>query len=345
MAASAQPSIAVVSAAGRATFTAEQIAHLQRAGEATFHRATQAIEPHALAAVLDGATVAGVTPRAVPRLGPGEIAALPRSLAGIAVFATGVDHVDQAALAARGIELRRLPGYATTTVAEHTIGLLLLMSRRLHLSRDRVLGRVDGTTSVRGWELCHKTLGLVGLGRIGVRVARLAQAMGMEVIGADGGRLGPPGVRVCEFAEVLAESDVVSLHTSTRWGDGALIGADELARMRPGAHLINATRAGLVDEEAVIDAIVVGQLGGYAVDDRVGDAARERAARLLCEGRIVETDHTAWYAQEAIDRGVQAWVERIAGLADEQARAGRPVADDVRAARDEGAETDRVAGL
>lgn len=312
----ARPVITVLSAAGKATFDAGHVDRLQRAGETTFHQALRALQARELAELLEGATVAGLTPRAAPRLGPEEVAALPSSLRGLAVFATGMDFVDVAALEARGIAVRGLPGYSTTTVAEHTIGLLLTMSRRLHLSRDRALGRVADTTSLRGWELCGKTLGVVGLGRIGKRVAALADAFGMQVIASDAHRPPPEGIRVVELDEMLASADVVSLHASTRWDAGPLLGADELRLLKPHASLINASRASLVDERAVVTAVASGELAGYAVDDRLTDSVRPQAARLLQQGRIVESAHTGWYSNEAIQRGTDAWVDALVALAD-----------------------------
>lgn len=325
------PAVVVVTAAGKAAFTGDQVDRLQRSGETTFAQATGPISAEVLGELLDGAAVAGLTPRAVPRLGPEEIAALPTSLRGIAVFATGVDFVDVTTLRERGIALRGLPGYSTTTVAEHTIALLLVMARRLHLSRDRALGRVSADTSLRGWEVCGKTLGVVGLGRIGRRVAELAEALGMRVIGTDTstdastdvGSGTSPAIPVCSFDELLATADVVSLHTSTYWQGGPLLGAAELTRLKPLAHLINASRAKLVDERAVVAAIASGRLAGYAVDDRLSDRVRPQAAQLLREGRIVESDHTAWYSQEALDRGTDAWVDAIAGLAGAQIGRGQ----------------------
>ena len=140
---------------------------------------------------------------------------------------------------------------------------------------------------------------------------RLADALGMRVISTDR-LLGGAGLN-----HVLGQSHVVSLHVPLRRGEPALIGHDEIVAMRPQSFLLNVSRAGLVDEEAAIGAVGSGQLAGYAVDDRIQN--RERAARLIEEGRIVESGHTAWYSDEAIERGLEEWVANIVALAD-----GRP---------------------
>ena len=299
--------IVVVTAAGAQTFTPIQRERLRAAGEVAFHLRTGPIAARELAALADGADVLAVTPRSVPRLDGRVLAELPRSVRAIAVFATGVDFVDLDAAERRGIVIAHLPDYSAISVAEHTIALLLTLSRRVHLARDRVLGRVPAGTSLRGWEVHGKTMGIVGAGRIGTRVVPLAEALGMRVVIADR-RHGDE-----QLADVLGAADVVSLHVPLAHEDPPLIGHDEIAAMRRGAYLLNVSRAGLVDEGAAIDAVAAGHLAGYAVDDRIRD--RVRAGYLVDEGRILETGHTAWYSDETIERGIECWVDNVVALA------------------------------
>lgn len=306
------PRASIITASGPATFTASQRTRLEQAAEAAFHRRTLALAPAELEELAAGAAVLAVTPRSVPRLGPSVIERLPRSLRGIAVFATGVDFVDLEALEERGIALANLPDYSAVSVAEHTLGLLLTMSRRIHLSRDRLLGRVPAGTSVRGWELAGKTMGVVGVGRIGRKVARLAQALGMRVVAADP-QQPEEGILTCELDELLAEAHVVSLHLPHDYAGRPLLRRPQLAAMRPGALLLNTSRAGLVDEDAVVALVADGHLAGYAVDDRLAD--RSAAAALVAQGRILETGHTAWYSNEALERGLETWVDNMVALA------------------------------
>jgi phosphoglycerate dehydrogenase-like enzyme len=306
-----RPRAAFITAAGAATFTAAQRARLAETAESVFHARTLPLKTAELARLADGASVLAVTPRSVPVLGREAIARFPSSLRGIAVFATGIDFVDIDALEERGIMLANLPDYSTASVAEHTLGLLLTLSRRLHLSRDRVLGRVPAGTSVRGFELAGKTIGIVGLGRIGGRVARLAEALGMRVLAADPRLSGAGRPSTHGIQELLAACDVVS-HLPRRYGQGPLLRAGELRAMKPGALLLNVSRAALVDEAAVVAAIASGRLAGYALDDRL--TAREEAERLIAEGRIVESGHTAWYSEEALARGLEDWVENVVAL-------------------------------
>lgn len=306
------PRATLITAAGGATFTPAQRARLEETAESVFHARTLPLDGAELAYLAKGASVLAVTPRSVPTLGRETIARLPSSLRGVAVFATGVDFIDLEALEERGIGLAHLPDYSAVSVAEHTIGLLLTLSRRIHLSRDRVLGRVPAATSVRGFELAGKTIGIVGVGRIGGRVARLAEGLGMRVLAADP-RLGRGGVFPTHgLQELLAASDVVSLHLPRRYGQGPLLRAGELQAVKPGALLLNVSRAALVDETAVVAALASGRLAGYALDDRL--TAREEAEGLIAEGRIVESGHTAWYSDEALARGLEEWVENVVAL-------------------------------
>ena len=303
---------ALITARGAATFTALQRARLEQAAESVFHARRLPLGTAELACLAEGASVLAFTPRSVPTLGRETIARLPSSLRGIAVFATGTDFVDVEALEERGIALANLPDYSAISVAEHTLGLLLTLSRRLHVSRDRVLGRVPRETSVRGFELAGKTIGIVGLGRIGGRVACLAEALGMHVLAADPRLSGGGPLPAHGLHELLGASDVVSLHLPRRYGQGPLLRAGELGAMKRGALLVNVSRAALVDEAAVVAALASGHLRGYALDDHL--TAREEAERLIGEGRIVESGHTAWYSNEALARGLEDWVENVVAL-------------------------------
>lgn len=306
--------IAVITAKGRETFTEEQAVRLEAAGEVIFSSALNALSVEEIVERLSHVDVAGLTPRSVQAIDESWIERLPR-LKGIAVFATGVDYIDTDYLEYKGIALSHLPEYSTESVAEHAIGLLLTMSRRIHLSQDRVRGRVPSGTSVLGWELRGRTIGLIGLGRIGSRVAELARVFGMRVLGHDPKRRieGIPNVSI---EELLASSDVVSLHFPAVWQGDAVFGMDEFKVMKSGATLINVSRCALVDPDAVVSAIETGNLRGYAVDDifPIGQSD-ERAQKQIAEGRILQTGHTAWYSEEVIQRGYETWIDNLVGLA------------------------------
>ncbi len=118
---------------------------------------------------------------------------------------------------------------------------------------------------------------------------------------------------LCELPELLRRADVVTLHAPAVFGGPSLLGAGEIRLLRPRSVVVNTSRARLVNEGEIVRAVEDGRVAGYALDDRLVD--RERAARLLREGRIVETGHTAWYSQEALDRGLDCWVRNVTELA------------------------------
>ncbi|RKP50106.1 hypothetical protein D7Z26_20065 [Cohnella endophytica] len=306
--------VVVITAQGRSTFSEEQASSLEAHVDVSFGAAMGRLSEDEIVARLGDADYAGLTPRSVPVIKESWVGRLPR-LKGIAVFATGADSVDTEYLRKRGIKLSRLPVYSTDSVAEHTIGLLLAMSRKIHLSQDRVRGRVPSEKSVLGWELRGRTIGIIGLGRIGSRVAELASAFGMRVLGYDPYRQSERAALV-SLDELLFSSDVVSLHYPAQWRGVAAFGREELARMKPGATLLNVSRCALVDPLSVVDAIDAGTLKGYALDDifPIGNAD-ERALRQIAEGQILQTGHTAWYSEEVIERGYDCWIDNLIGMA------------------------------
>lgn len=310
----------VITARGRSTFTEAQVSRLERVAQTRFLSAAGPLPEEELVEMLKEADICGLTPRSVPAIDGSWVSRLPL-LKGIAVFATGVDYIDVEWLRGRGILLAHLPEYSSDSVAEHALGMMLTMSRRIHLSQDRVRGRVPQGTSVLGFELRGKTLGIVGLGRIGARVAELAAAFGMRVLACDPRERSRGGAVMVGLDELLASSDIVSLHMPAQWQGPAAFGAAELARMKPGATLINVSRCALVDPYAVVRAIEEGRLRGYAVDDLFPLADKdERAARQIAEGRLLQTGHTAWYSVEVLERGYDTWIDNLCGLATDEPR-------------------------
>jgi glyoxylate reductase len=184
----------------------------------------------------------------------------------------GLDHVDLAAAGERGIPVGHTPGVLTETTAELAFALLLAAARRV-AEADRFV-RAGRWTAELQWEpdlllgrdLQGATLGVVGLGAIGGAVARRALAFGMRVLGVSRSRRALPGVAPASLGQALAESDFVSLHVPLGPETRQLIGAAELARMKPGAVLVNTARGGLVDEAALVEALRSGHLSAAGLD-------------------------------------------------------------------------------
>jgi D-3-phosphoglycerate dehydrogenase len=188
----------------------------------------------------------------------------------------GPVNVDVAAATAHGIPVVTTPGKNADAVAELTIGFLIVLARRL----PEVIRHVEGGGAFAhdnyeganwfGHDLAGKTLGLVGYGQVGRRVAIRARAFGMRVLVADpyvaANAIAADGAEAVDLAKLIEQSDAISLHARATAENRGLIGREQLARMKPGALLVNTARDTLLDEAAVVEALATGRLGGFAVD-------------------------------------------------------------------------------
>ena len=197
---------------------------------------------------------------------------------------SGLDNLDLAHAERLGIELVRIPEPGAQAVAELTFAFMLALSRNL-IGADRSMREARWAKfEIEGHLLQGKTLGVVGLGSIGTRVARMGLAWDMRVIGCVQ-RPSPErerdlmasGIALLPFDEVAAQADHLCLHVPRTDETIGLIDADVLARMRPGSYLINLARGGVVDEQALVDALVSGHLAGAALDVHGNERAGERS--------------------------------------------------------------------
>ncbi|GIV62173.1 D-glycerate dehydrogenase [Rhodocaloribacter litoris] len=226
------------------------------------------------------------------------IEACPR-LRVIAQYAVGYDNIDLEAARARGIVVTHTPGVLTDATADFTFALLLALARRLPEAERYVReGRFRRweTMLLLGMELRDKTLGIVGLGRIGAAVARRALAFGMRVVYHSRHRANPTvermaAARYVSMDELLATSDVVSLHCPLNEQSRHLIDARALAKMKPTALLINTARGPVVDEAALVEALRAGRIAGAALD--VYEREPEVHPGLLELDRVVLAPHLA----------------------------------------------------
>lgn len=214
----------------------------------------------------------------------------------------GYDTVDVAACTEAGIAVVNQAGGNAASVAEHTLGLMLGVSRRM-LEGDRRMRREIGYSreDVMGHEIQHKTVGLVGIGHIGTRVAALCRAFGMEVLATDpllsAQEIAGRGATAATFDELLARSDFVSLHCPRDAGTMKLMNADAFARMKKGAIFITTARGGIHDEAALVQALRSGHLAGAGVDvwDQEPPALDHP---LLAMDNVFATFHTAGVTHE-----------------------------------------------
>ena len=230
-------------------------------------------------------------------------AALPR-LRVIAKYGIGLDSIDVAHATTRRVPVLFTPGVNHTTVAEHAFGLMLALARQFWIHASAV--KNGGWERHTGHELMGKTIGVLGLGRIGQEVVKRARAFGMHCVACDvywpeDFARAHEVARVDDPAALLPLADVVSLHMNLTEANRGLINAATLATMRPGAYLINTARGALVVEEDVAAACRSGQLGGYATD--VLDEEPMRAGHpFQSVDSILVTPHIGSRTFESVER-------------------------------------------
>lgn len=226
----------------------------------------------------------------------------------ILVAATGTNPIDLAAARAHGVMVSNCQGYGTPSVAQHTLMLLLALATRLpDYQRDVRAGRWQQAQQFCLLdypiiELHGKTLGLLGHGELGGAVAKLAEAFGMNVLlGQLPGR--PTRADRLPLDELLPRVDALTLHCPLNSDTLNLIGARELRLMKPTAFLINTARGGLINEQALADALRAGHLGGAATDVLTQEPPKDGNPLLAADiPRLIITPHSAWGSREARQR-------------------------------------------
>ena len=230
----------------------------------------------------------------------------------ISIWGTGTDNVDLDACRARGVVVTNTPGVNANSVAEHTLALMLAVARQL-AAMDR--GTRDGKWSrAMLVQLEGKTLGVIGLGAIGSRVATLARAFGMSVLATawrgDDGRAAAVGARFVELDTLLRESDFVSLHLRLSVETRGVLSGERLAVMKPSAFLVNTARGALVDRDALIDALANKRIAGAGLDVFHEEPVRADD-RLLTLSNVVLTPHNAGTTEEVIALGLARTVDNV----------------------------------
>ena len=274
-------------------------------------------EPTLIERVGDAQVVVNI--RAHARFTDRVLAACP-ALRLISIWGAGTDNVDLAACRARGVTVTNTPGVNAHALAEHTIALMLAITRRIPaMDRDVRAGQWP-----RGLltQLEGKTLGLIGLGAIGSRVAVLARPFGLRLLastfGADNGRAAALGATHVPVEQLLRESDIVSLHLRLSADTTGYLGRERLRLMKPTAFLINTARGGLVDKQALIEALQEKRLAGAGLDVFHEEPIPPNDP-LLAIPDLVLTPHNGGMTREVIDNGVLRAVENV-----ELFLAGRP---------------------
>ncbi len=248
-------------------------------------------------------------------LGQREFAALPE-LELVSVLATGFNVIDLEAARSHGVTVCNVPGYSTAATAQHAIALLLELENGVGSHSAHTLG--GGWEKAQAFsyflhpthELEDKTLGIVGLGAIGTRVGKIAEALGMRVLATTRTQRADAPFPLVELDELLAQSEVVTLHCPLTSETKHLFNAPTLAKMRPGALLINVARGPIVDEAALAEALRTGHLRGAATDVLEDEPPRS-GSPLLSAPNCIVTPHIAWASVEARRRLLQITAKNI----------------------------------
>lgn len=246
------------------------------------------------------------------------LAALAPELQYIGVLATGYNVVDIAAARSHGVPVCNIPTYGTAAVAQFVMALLLELCHHVgDHSRSVKAGDWSRCPDFCYWntpliELAGKTFGVVGYGRIGRAAAKLAAAFGMEVLACDAhASAGSDGVaRMVSLEELLAASDVISLHCPLFESNRGMINREAIARMKDGVLLINTSRGPLIDEQALADALHTGKVAGAGLDVLTVEPARPDNP-LMKEPNCLITPHIAWAPKESRQRLMDIAVDNL----------------------------------
>jgi len=252
----------------------------------------------------------------------------------IVTRSTGFDHIDLQACRRQKISVANIPFYGENTVAEHTFALILSLSRNIHLSYLRTIRDDFSIEGLRGFDLKDKTIGVVGAGHIGLHVIKIARGFGLKVLAYDPDQ-NPFVAEVLEFSyvplkELLQKSDIITLHVPDNKATHHLINTKNIKLIKKGAILINTARGGLVETDALIQALDKKILAGAGLDVLEGENLIKEEKQLLHgnqhsqkliefvkdhiilnHDKVVFTPHIAFYSQEALERILETTVENI----------------------------------
>ncbi|MBI2445092.1 hydroxyacid dehydrogenase [Candidatus Micrarchaeota archaeon] len=240
----------------------------------------------------------------------------------VVTLSTGYDHIDLAACRKRDVTVCNVPEYGSNTVAEHTFALLLALSRRIPASTERTKKGDFRLQDLRGFDLAGKTIGIVGLGRIGQHVARIAQGFDMKILAYDVNGPAIPGVKRVPLKTLLQQSDVVTLHCPLNGKTRHLLNGKTLQWLKKGAVVLNTARGGLIETEALLKALYEKRVSAAALDvlEEEGSIREEKQLlheaalkasdfktalqqhALLAQDNVIVTPHNAFNSQEALQR-------------------------------------------
>lgn len=261
----------------------------------------------------------------------------------IATRSTGFDHIDLAACKKKGIAVCNVPFYGENTVAEHAFALILTLSRNIHKAYLRTTRGDYTIEGLKGFDLRGKTLGVIGAGHIGLHLIKMARGFDMKALAYDNNRndfqADVLGFKYASLEELLKNSDIISLHVPDNPATHHLINKNNIKLIKKGALLINTARGGVIETEAMIEALDKGILAGAGLDVLEGEnlvmeekqlafdkkTAEEMLALakdhlLFSRDNVIFTPHIAFYSEEAIRRIMEVTAENIISFASGQVK-------------------------
>jgi len=268
------------------------------------------------------------------KVGAAQIAKMPR-LKMITTFSTGFEHIDLAACARKKICVTNVPSYGSYTVAEHAIALILAVAKKIVQSVERTRHGNFSFDGLRTMDLRDKTLGLIGFGKIGSHVAKIAFAFGMKVIVvdpyADSNIMDLLGCESVTMDQLLKTSDVISLHAPLTKQTKHIIDKAAIAKMKKDVILINTARGGLIDTQALVNALIAGHIGGVGLDVLEEEKTIKEEIQLISpefEGsfdlrtivanqmlynkpNVIITPHNAFNSEDALQRILDTGLKNI----------------------------------
>ena len=266
-----------------------------------------------------------------------EVLDLLPNLKFIATMSTGIDHIDIEECKRRNIVVSTVPTYGENTVAEHTFALIFAISRRIIESYERVKDRNFSPVGLTGFDLFGKTLGVIGVGNIGSHVIRIAKGIGMDVLAykrtPDSRLAADLGFKFVTMDELLATSDIITVHVPYNKETHHLLNAESFSKMKNGAIVINTARGAIVDTGALLVAVNSGKVGAAGLDVLEEEPLlreehellhKEYAAEelmnvleshiLLNNKKVIITPHNAFNSREALTRILRTTEENINGF-------------------------------
>ena len=259
----------------------------------------------------------------------------------VATRSTGFNHIDLGAARELGVKVVRVVDYSPNSVAEFAVGLLLALNRKIPRAYNRTRDGNFALDGLMGFDLVGRTVAVIGTGKIGIIFARIMAGFGCELLGFDvhhSPQFEQLGGRYAEADDIVAGADIISLHCPLTPQTHHIVNARMLARVKGGALLINTSRGGLVDTEAVIEALKSGQLGGIAIDVYEQEASLffkdlsstvipdDVIQRLVSFPNVIVTGHQAFFTREALGTILDTTLRSISDFA-----AGRPLANEIAA--------------